>query len=164
MKIAVIGRTQFLFNTIVEIDKSGHDIIAVITAPASAEYSKKEDVVMNILKEFNYKIADNLVLQLFNDTYDDKRWKDILLYGQKQVNLIERYFNSDVRALWHPCFAMVIATIQMGDDTESTKMDLNFENTSSNNKQYDGNININNYGKILCKLVENFVESQKSLV
>ena len=43
-------------------------------------------------------------------------------------------------------------------DTESTKMDL------SNDKQYDGNININNYGKTLCKLVKQFVKAQKSYV
>ena len=47
-------------------------------------------------------------------------------------------------------------------DTESIKMDLNLENNS--NKDYDGNININNYGKILCKVVKQFVQSQKSYV
>ena len=48
-------------------------------------------------------------------------------------------------------------------DTESIKMDLNLEN-SVNNKEYDGNININKYGQTLCKFVKNFVKAQKSYV
>ena len=48
-------------------------------------------------------------------------------------------------------------------DTESIKMDLNLEN-SLLNKEYDGNINVNNYGKILCKEIKKFVKEQKSYV
>ena len=45
-------------------------------------------------------------------------------------------------------------------DTESVKMDINLEPDS--NKNYDGNINIENYGETLCALVKSFVKAQNS--
>lgn len=89
---------------------------------ACLKYVSQQDVSMNVLRELNGKIAGILALQLSGKTYDSKRWGIILKLTQEQESHIEETFNSDVRALWHIRFNMLIATAQMGDDTKTMAM------------------------------------------
>ena len=43
MKIAIIGRTETLYNTAELIIKRGHEIVCIITAKEAAEYLKKQE-------------------------------------------------------------------------------------------------------------------------
>jgi len=43
MKIAILGRTQILYETMLRLVEMGHEIGCIITAPASPEYTRKED-------------------------------------------------------------------------------------------------------------------------
>lgn len=43
MRIVALGRTQWLYDTITLLAKAGNDIVAVITAPAAPEYTRRED-------------------------------------------------------------------------------------------------------------------------
>lgn len=42
MRVAIIGRTQMLYDTAQALHAAGHDIACVITAPAAPEYSRTE--------------------------------------------------------------------------------------------------------------------------
>ena len=42
MKIAIIGRTQLLYETALKLHDAGHEIRCVITAKASPEYTRNE--------------------------------------------------------------------------------------------------------------------------
>jgi UDP-4-amino-4-deoxy-L-arabinose formyltransferase/UDP-glucuronic acid dehydrogenase (UDP-4-keto-hexauronic acid decarboxylating) len=43
MKIAIIGRTQFLYDTALKLRDAGHDLQTVVTAKVSPEYTRTED-------------------------------------------------------------------------------------------------------------------------
>ena len=47
-------------------------------------------------------------------------------------------------------------------DTECIFMDIDLE--SGSNEGYNGNINIDKYGDMLCKLIKSFIKEQKSFV
>ncbi len=42
MRLAIIGRTQMLYETAQALHTAGHDIVCIITAPAAPEYSRTE--------------------------------------------------------------------------------------------------------------------------
>lgn len=43
LKVAIVGRTQWLYKTVRYLVKKGHSIPLIVTAPAAPEYTKKED-------------------------------------------------------------------------------------------------------------------------
>lgn len=57
MKIAIIGRTQFLYNTVSRLMRSGHSIPLIITAKAAPEYTRNE-------KDFK-KLASDIKAKFF---------------------------------------------------------------------------------------------------
>ena len=58
MKIAAIGRTELLYNSILELEKSGHRIVLIITS--RAEQNQYEMLISHILKEDEIDILRNL--------------------------------------------------------------------------------------------------------
>ena len=52
MKVAIIGRTQILFETARKIKADGHEICCIITAEAAPEYSKDEKDFEKLAKEW----------------------------------------------------------------------------------------------------------------
>ncbi len=51
MKIAIIGRTETLFESAERISLSGHDVCLIITSRAAPEYKKKEDDFEDLARE-----------------------------------------------------------------------------------------------------------------
>jgi methionyl-tRNA formyltransferase len=50
MKVAIIGRTQILYDTVLKLIDAGHSINVVVTAKASPEYTKKEGDFVKLCK------------------------------------------------------------------------------------------------------------------
>jgi len=42
MKIAIIGRTELLYETIWKLHEAGHNIACILTAKAAPEYTRTE--------------------------------------------------------------------------------------------------------------------------
>jgi methionyl-tRNA formyltransferase len=57
MKIAVIGRSELLFETVELLRQAGHDIVCVITAKAAPEYKKTESDFECLAKELGVPFA-----------------------------------------------------------------------------------------------------------
>jgi len=57
MKIAIIGRSQFLYGSVVKLKEAGHEIKSIITSKASPEYKKTE-------KDFQ-KLAESVSAAFF---------------------------------------------------------------------------------------------------
>ena len=53
MKVAIIGRTQILYETILKLHEEGHQIGCIITAKAAPEYTRKDDDFRNLAKRLN---------------------------------------------------------------------------------------------------------------
>ena len=60
MRYVAFGRTHWLFDSILALDKSGHEVTLIGTAPASPEYRVDEE-------DFE-RLANRLGCQFFNDT------------------------------------------------------------------------------------------------
>ena len=43
MKVAALGRTQFLYDAIMEVARRGHEVVLIGTSPASPEYNRTEN-------------------------------------------------------------------------------------------------------------------------
>jgi len=41
MKIAIIGRTELLYDTALRLKNAGHDIVCILTAKEAPEYTRK---------------------------------------------------------------------------------------------------------------------------
>ncbi len=51
MRIAIIGRTQILYETVLKLHEEGHDIGCIITSKAAPEYTRDEDDFKDLAKE-----------------------------------------------------------------------------------------------------------------
>ncbi len=62
MKVAIIGRSQFLYSAALWLLKQGSQIPLLITAPASPEYTKKEVDFQKLAKDINarYFLSNSL--------------------------------------------------------------------------------------------------------
>ena len=69
MKIAIIGRTQMLYDTAIAFADAGHEISSIITATAAPEYTRKEDDFRNLAEEYNcaYFLSKSLDAQGIED-------------------------------------------------------------------------------------------------
>ncbi len=63
MKIAVIGRTSWLYNTIIHLLQKGHEIVLIITCKASPEYSKKENDFKKIAQQYGIPFFQTVHLE-----------------------------------------------------------------------------------------------------
>ena len=57
MKIAIIGRTQILFETMFMLKKEGYDISCILTSKEAPEYTKVSDDFKQIAKDWNIPFA-----------------------------------------------------------------------------------------------------------
>ena len=57
MKIAIIGRTQILFETMFMLKKAGYDISCILTSKEAPEYTKVSDDFKQIAKDWNIPFA-----------------------------------------------------------------------------------------------------------
>jgi methionyl-tRNA formyltransferase len=75
MKVLFIGRTEYLYNTILKIIEK-HEVCGIITAPAKEEYSKNEDDFQNLANKLNCpflktnKLDDKAINFIRNTTPD----------------------------------------------------------------------------------------------
>ena len=53
MKVAIIGRTQTLYETALKLHEEGHNISCIITSKAAPEYTRDEDDFRNLAKEID---------------------------------------------------------------------------------------------------------------
>ncbi len=53
MKIAIIGRSQILYETALKLGENGHQICVIITAKAAPEYSRKEEDFKKLAQKYN---------------------------------------------------------------------------------------------------------------
>lgn len=53
MKVAIIGRTQILYETTLKLLESGHQVCGIITAKATPEYSRNEKDFKNLAEKLN---------------------------------------------------------------------------------------------------------------
>ena len=62
MKLAIIGRTQILFETALALHEAGHHIVAIITAKAAPEYTRNENDFEELALKLNasFLITDTL--------------------------------------------------------------------------------------------------------
>lgn len=65
MKIAVIGRTSWLYNTITRLVQSGHEVVLIITCKASPEYSKKENDFKKVAQQYNIPFIQTIHIEDF---------------------------------------------------------------------------------------------------
>eukprot|EP01084_Bolivina_argentea_P227558 384318_1 len=77
---------------------------------------KTHNVVMNVLTGLMSDVNTLLVRQLFDNNHN--RWKDILNITRKQIMYVEKYFNSDIIALWNIYYRFLIATMQIGNEQD----------------------------------------------
>ena len=52
MRLAIIGRTQILYETAIKLHEEGHQICCIITAEAAPEYSRTERDFEQLAKDF----------------------------------------------------------------------------------------------------------------
>lgn len=69
MKIAIIGRTQMLYKTAIALADAGHEISAIVTAPAAPEYKRKEKDFRDLADQYNcpYFLSRSLDTQEIED-------------------------------------------------------------------------------------------------
>jgi len=62
MRIAIIGRTQILYETALKLHEAGHQIACIITAKAAPEYTRKENDFKDLARKFNapFVLTDTL--------------------------------------------------------------------------------------------------------
>ena len=53
VRIAIIGRTECLYRTVIALEKAGHQIVLIASCKASPEYGKKEDDFRDLAKKLN---------------------------------------------------------------------------------------------------------------
>lgn len=53
MKVAIIGRTQILYETALKLHETGHEISCIITAKAAPEYTRDENDFQNLANEID---------------------------------------------------------------------------------------------------------------
>lgn len=66
MRIAIIGRTEILFETAIQLKKAGHEICCIITSKEAPEYTKTAKDFKEIAKEWNIPFA--IGSKIFNHT------------------------------------------------------------------------------------------------
>tara|TARA_Y100000591_G_C21786535_1_gene674120 strand:+ start:374 stop:1294 length:921 start_codon:yes stop_codon:yes gene_type:complete len=57
MKIAIIGRTEILYDTMVKLKKEGHEISCIVTSKEAPEYSKTSEDFREIARQWNIPFA-----------------------------------------------------------------------------------------------------------
>ena len=45
MRIGIIGRSEILYDTVLELNNAGHEICFIITSKEAPEYKKSEDFI-----------------------------------------------------------------------------------------------------------------------
>ena len=63
MKVAIIGRTEALYDTTRLLIRSGHSIACIITAKAAPEYTKNEADFKQLANELNIPFAHSVRLE-----------------------------------------------------------------------------------------------------
>ena len=53
MKVAIIGRTQILYETALALHEAGYQIVSIITAKAAPEYTRNENDFKDLAEKFN---------------------------------------------------------------------------------------------------------------
>ena len=67
MRVAIIGRTEVLFNTVQLLRKAGHDVVCIITAKAAPEYTKTEQDFQFLAKELGVPFSQGSKIDAFRD-------------------------------------------------------------------------------------------------
>ena len=57
MKIAIIGRTEILYDTAIYLKEAGHDICCIITAKEAPEYTRTVEDFRRLAKLYNIPFA-----------------------------------------------------------------------------------------------------------
>ena len=94
MRVVAIGRTEILYDSIIEIKKQGHEIVLIITAKEAPEYSRGVNDFKNLARKYNIafiegtNINNDNVFKIISDLSPDigisMNW--ITLIEQKIIN------------------------------------------------------------------------------
>jgi methionyl-tRNA formyltransferase len=58
MKIAIIGRSEILYDTAIKLDRAGFDLACIITAKEAPEYTRKVSDFKNLAKKLNIPLKE----------------------------------------------------------------------------------------------------------
>jgi methionyl-tRNA formyltransferase len=96
MKIAIIGRSQILYDTALELNKKGHSIVAIVTAKAAPEYTRKEKDFRLLARRLKAKYILGNSLEKMDSFSQAVRGSDlgvsfnwVSVVKQKQINLFK---------------------------------------------------------------------------
>jgi len=92
MKVAIIGRTQILYDTVLKLIDGGHTINTVVTAKASPEYTKKEGDFVKLCKAHKIpcfitsKLEGSALWRILAVSDIGESMNSASVIGQKEIN------------------------------------------------------------------------------
>ena len=71
MKIAIVGRTEVLYDTAVLLHESGHDITCIVTAKEAPEYTRRREDFKNLAKKLDIPFSTGARIDSHMDVFKD---------------------------------------------------------------------------------------------
>ena len=67
MRVAIIGRTEILYDTAVQLQGAGHEVVCILTAKEAPEYRRGSEDFRKLAEEWSIPFASSARIREYRD-------------------------------------------------------------------------------------------------